>query len=100
MIIRPTIGRVVWYYPSGKESKSRGDQPWAALVAYVHSDICVNLGGFDPNGKHFEATSVTLRQPDDADPEAGSFCEWMPFQAAQAAQAAKHAMEESAHKAS
>ena len=85
MTITPSVGRVVWYYPGGKEGKSRGDQPYAGLVAYVHSDICVNLGGYDHNGKHFEATSVTLRQPQDLEPEVGSFCEWMPYQIGQAA---------------
>ena len=79
MMIKPTIGRVVWFH-HGKD----GQQPLAALVAYVHSDTMVNLAVFDPNGVPFNKTSVTLVQ-EGAPIPAGMYCEWMPYQKGQAA---------------
>lgn len=80
-MIKPTIGRVVWYYnPNHKE----GDQPWAALICYVHSDTMVNLSVFDENGLGKAKTSVPLYQGEGVRPEY-PFCEWMPYQQGQAA---------------
>ncbi len=84
MLITPTVGRVVWYYPNGAKV---GPQPHAALVAYVHGDRCVNLACFDANGLPYAATSVVLRQEGDEAP-AGSYCCWMPYQLGQAKKAA------------
>lgn len=80
-IIPPTVGRVVWYYEHGAAA------PQAAIVAYVHSDRCVNLGVFDPNGHVVGRTSVPLVQEGDAAPERGSYCRWMPYQLGQARKA-------------
>jgi hypothetical protein len=80
-MIKPTIGRVVWFHPSGSKST---DQPNAALIAYVHSDTMVNLGGFDANGVAFSATSVFLYQGD-TDRPSSYYAEWMPYQRGQAA---------------
>jgi len=82
--IKPTVGRVVWYYPNGKMDLDAGAQPWAATIAYVHSDTCVNLGLTDPNGNHGAATSVALVQEEDPIPH-HAFCTWMPYQIGQAA---------------
>ena len=78
-MIKPTVGRVMWFYRTGKE-----EQPFVSLVTYVHSDRCVNLVTFDWNGNTKGETSVTLVQERDERPS-GYFCEWMPYQKGQAA---------------
>jgi len=87
-MIKPSIGRVVWYYPRGTQQRDNPDeQPNAALVVYVHNDRLVNLAGFDANGRHSQATSVRLIQEGDDAGEYGPyapFCSWMPFQLGQA----------------
>lgn len=83
-MIKPSIGRVVWYFPNGKKDRDAGIQPMAALVAYVHSDTCINIGYFDQSGVARSQTSVQLEQePGDSD-WSSSFCCWMPYQQAQA----------------
>lgn len=81
--IKPTIGRVVWYYPGGH---APGAQPLAAIVAHVWSDTCVNLAIFDANGVPLPnpPTSVLLVQPDNDLPPVGNYCTWMPYQVGQA----------------
>lgn len=85
-MIKPTVGRVVWYYKDGAAQMSAG-QPCAAQIAYVHSDTCINIGYLDENGNHHNATSVRLLE--DREPVAESmhfpFCTWMPYQVGQAA---------------
>lgn len=89
--IVPTIGRRVWYYPSDydrglsankPESVIQGniDQPCDAGVVYVHSETLVNLFVTDHNGYTHRRTSVTLVQPGQEPPSAGSYCTWMPYQ--------------------
>ena len=80
-MIKPTIGRVVWYHPQNAEPD---DQPNAALVAYVWSDTLVNLAVFDSNGSAYNKSSVFLYQGD-GEPPSSSYCEWMPYQQGQAA---------------
>jgi hypothetical protein len=82
--IKPTIGRVVWFYPHGHRE---GSLPHAAMIAFVHSDNLVNLGVLDPNGRSHNETSVSLIQDGDAAPDSGRFATWMPFQIGQAKQA-------------
>ena len=81
-MIKPTIGRVVWYYP---ENAQLSDQPFPALVCYVHSDEIINVAGFDANGLQFAKTSVPLIQ-DEAKyrEQKNRFACWMPYQKAQA----------------
>lgn len=94
-MIIPTNGRIVWYTPS----RSVGDventsdhsiahhdkiKPLAAMVVHVWGDRMVNLVVFDNDGHQHQRTSVTLLQDDDAKPEAGRFCSWMPYQIGQA----------------
>lgn len=84
-MIKPTVGRVVWYRPFASDLGPHPyDQPLAALVAHVWSDTCVNLAVFDANGNQYNKTSVLLLQDDNPRPSEG-FCEWMPFQKGQAA---------------
>jgi hypothetical protein len=84
-MISPTIGRVVWFQPSKSADQPLRDQPYAALVTYVHGDRCINVGGFDANGNHFAACSVALLQDDDETLPHGYFAQWMPYQKGQAA---------------
>jgi hypothetical protein len=96
-MIVPTIGRVVWYFPSDDDLNrlgmiKHGDQPFDAHVIYVWSDTCVNLVVFDHAGYQFTKTSVAINV-EGASPRA----EWMPYQREQAA---KHAAEPAATAAS
>lgn len=83
-MITPTVGRIVWYHPKGELPHA---QPFAAIIAHVWSDTCVNLAIFDANGKPMSAppTSVLLVQEGQEVPSGGHYCEWMPYQKQQAA---------------
>jgi hypothetical protein len=82
-MIKPTVGRVVWYYRHGKTQFDANEQPEAAMVAYVHSDTMVNLSVIDPNGAQYSKTSVFLYQGEGERPT-GGYAEWMPYQVGQA----------------
>lgn len=78
--IKPTVGRVVWYWPmTSDQIVGGGDQPLAAIVAHVWTDSCINLAVFDANGVAHNRTSVLLVQEGEPKPGAG-FAEWMPYQ--------------------
>lgn len=81
-MIKPTVGRVVLI--RNRWGAAGNDQPECGLVTYVFSDRMINVAGFDRNGLPFAQTSLTLRQPEDAD-NGGVHAEWMPFQVGQAA---------------
>lgn len=87
-MIKPTVGRVVWYRPNETDAITLGvglgRQPLAAHVAYVHSDTMVNLMVIDPNGYPRSRTSVRLMQEGLPALAGESFCEWMPYQVGQA----------------
>lgn len=78
-MIKPTIGRVVWYY----EVNSK--EPQAAIVVCVNADNNVNLVIFHAIGFSSGRVSVFLRQEHDSIPEGEPYCEWMPYQLGQAA---------------
>ncbi len=79
-MIKPTVGRVVWYRPAeGNLLDFSQGQPLAAIIAHVHSDTLVNLAIFDANGQLWNRTSVVLVQEGDPVPTS-SYCEWMPYQ--------------------
>ncbi len=82
-MIKPTVGRVVWFYPKFHQP---GHQPLAAIVAHVWSDTCVNLAIFDANGRPMAdpPTSVLLVQEGAEVPSGGLYCAWMPYQVGQA----------------
>lgn len=87
-MIKPTVGRVVWYTPAEFDRNQmtvHDDQPLAAIVAYVWSDHLVNLTVCDHNGAMYSRTSVCLNQGDAHDVGATPHCEWMPYQKGQAA---------------
>lgn len=90
-MIKPTIGRVVWFWPSIEFVAYRNDfaissrtEPCAAIVSKVLSDHVVNLAVFDQNGRSHPVTLCPLIQDGDEMPS-GSYCEWMPYQKGQAA---------------
>jgi hypothetical protein len=88
-MIKPTIGRVVWFTPSRGTACSdfthhSGDQPHAAMVVYVWSVNLVNLVVYDHDGKPHSRTSVPLVQEGEPKPDGGYYASWMPFQVGQA----------------
>lgn len=93
-MIKPTVGRIVWYRPSDldrnqmtihSECANSPEQPLAATVAYVWSDHLVNLTVSDHNGATHQRTSVMLAQDGGRAGGIMPYCEWMPFQKGQAA---------------
>ena len=92
-MISPSIGRVVWFWPTKEVDVPEPEQPNAALVVYVWGDRMVNLVVFDSNGNSRGETSVTLLQDDDVPNACGRFASWMPYQVGQAK---KHEAEDKA----
>ena len=90
-MIKPTVGRVVHFYPAKAKSILAADdivslpgQPVPALVCAVWSDTCINIAGFDANGNPFKKTCVLLVQADSPIPDS-EYAAWMPYQVQQAA---------------
>jgi hypothetical protein len=75
-MIKPTIGRVVWYWLAHGTPQSK---PLAAIVCHVETDFLVNLAVFDVEGNQSGATGVPLIQDDQERPTT-HYCEWMPYQ--------------------
>jgi hypothetical protein len=83
MIIKPTVGRVVWYWPR-VNGGFRSDQPLLAMVCYVWNDHMVNLTVCSHEGVWFPKTSIYLVQEGIDHPFIENFAQWMPYQQAQA----------------
>lgn len=83
-MIKPTIGRQVWFWRYGAEPLDHNAQPEAATVVYVHADTLVNLQVLDHEGAARSETSVRLKQPEDS-VWGPPYAEWMPYQVGQAA---------------
>lgn len=84
-MIKPTIGRVVWYWSDAAALNTQPDaQPCPALVAKVIADDRVNLAAFDEIGHSFPRPGVFLWQGEGERPQS-EYCEWMPYQKTQAA---------------
>lgn len=86
-VITPTIGRVVWYTRGEADTDliEYGPQVMDAHVVFVWNDHLVNIAGYDHAGNPFKRFSVHLWQEDEDRPASGkAFCEWMPYQLAQA----------------
>jgi hypothetical protein len=81
-LIKPTIGRVVWYYPDGDTGGD--DQPLAAVIAHVWDDYTINLMAIDPNGNTFSVLEAVLLQGDEVPHPGESYACWMPYQLGQA----------------
>ena len=82
-MIKPTVGRVVWFYEYVAGAGHR-NRPLAAIVSLVHSDIMVNLMVISADGVPRSETSVPLVQEGHEVPQ-GVYCSWMPYQLGQAA---------------
>lgn len=99
-MIKPTVGRKVWYRPSKNDlvghipMSACGDQPLDATIIAVWGDRMVNVLVTDVNGRQFPVTSCALLQEGDEPPKdlegknAGRYVEWMPYQVTQAAKEA------------
>lgn len=96
--ITPTTGRVVQFYHTDLASlphefhqgvtpeEGRPYGPYAATVAWVWNDRCVNLGVHDAIGRVHPITNVRLLQEgDELPPENQQWAQWMPYQLGQAA---------------
>lgn len=88
VLIPPTVGRVVWFYPPGNVASNdfsppAAGEPLAAIISRVWNDSMVNLTVFDASGVSHSRTSVPLVQEDKITPR-GFYCTWMPFQKGQA----------------
>lgn len=84
-MIKPTVGRIVWYYGS-KDLVVY--QPLAAVVCFVENDEKVNLHVFGAKGECFPRERVRLVQDLEKSKETDNlpdseFCAWMPFQRVQ-----------------
>ncbi|MED5607793.1 hypothetical protein OSS47_28280 [Pseudomonas citronellolis] len=90
-MIKPTVGRVVWFFPTAAYMRSRHlvfsdqSQPLAATIVYVHNDRMVNLVVSDQSGAGFGVSSVELVQEGVPVPAGSFYCTWMPYQKGQAA---------------
>jgi len=85
-VIKPTVGRVVWYQPEegfASRFSNRGGQPCMAHVTYVCNDHVVNLDVVDHDGRHFPMKQVYLCGPSETCKPGEA--EWMPYQKGQAA---------------
>jgi hypothetical protein len=85
-MIKPTVGRPVWYYPPGRLLH---DQPLAAVIVHIFNDRMVNLAIFLRNGNAMvdPPTSIPLLQDGDENPPTGmGYCTWMPYQIAKASE--------------
>lgn len=89
-MIKPTIGRRVWFFPASETYMSIYDHavPCDAGVVYVWGDRMVNLDVCDHSGHHWAVHSVKLLQDDDAVPTGEAYAMWMPYQTGQAKAAA------------
>jgi hypothetical protein len=83
-LIKPTVGRVVWFNQMKPDVFPGSGGTCAAIVTYVHSDRLVNLCVFDAKGNTHSRILIPLVQPGDTKPTT-AHCEWMPFQIGQAA---------------
>lgn len=81
-MIKPTVGRVVWYWVPKPSPQT---QPMAAMVASVIDDYHVNLVVFDAEGNSHREKNVLLLQDTGPNGTGMSYCEWMPYQKGQAA---------------
>lgn len=89
-IIKPSIGRKVWFWPVNDIQIGVHDPKQAcdATVVFVHNDTCVNLSIKDHSGFVHTRTSVHLHQGLVSDRPPSSCATWMPYQQGQAAKEA------------
>lgn len=100
VLIKPTIGRRIWYWPGSTDMNSvarmhviepnaaqPAPQPLEAGIIFVHSDTCVNLQVTDHMGGIWFREKVRILQEGDDHNENDSLgvAQWMHYQAGQAA---------------
>lgn len=98
MIISPTVGRVLLYWPNPEDlseptplvqypaESGAKPQPFSAECVYVTNDRLVNIAASDHAGERFIRLDVPLMQPGDPVPTTdGGYCAWMEYQIGQAA---------------
>lgn len=73
---KPSIGRMVHFWPYREDAASGDVKPFAMTIAFVHSQTMVNLGGWDHNGRHCNATSVPLLRDGETIPRNGFYAAW------------------------
>lgn len=77
-MIIPSIGRVVHFWP---EKPTRPEQqPFPALICYVHDERKINVGGYTDDCVPFGAPDIALLQDDDVAPDEGPYATWMQYQ--------------------
>lgn len=86
----PTIGRRLWYRPSLADLQAGlvqvdADQAFDAGVVHVKDAATVTLHVTDHRGNTSVRVDTHLLADGEAAPELGGYCEWMPYQKAQAA---------------
>lgn len=85
-MIKPTVGRVVWYRAKLLGNSHPKESPeQAAIVVRVHDDRLVNLVIFGHDGSINPKVFVVLVQDGDVAPTGQGYCQWMPYQVGQAA---------------
>lgn len=89
-MIKPTIGRKVWFF-TGQNSSDNREQD--ATIIDVHGDRCVSLYVVNRGGTAGAARSVVLVQEGYTVPKVGSYCTWMPYQSGQAKKSVESAVE-------
>jgi hypothetical protein len=77
-MIVPTIGRVVLVF--NRHGNPLKQHPEAGLVAFVHNNRLINIGGFDHHGMPFAITSLRLMQEGDVADGGEVHAEWMQYQ--------------------
>jgi hypothetical protein len=82
VMIEPTVGRVL--HVRQRPGNFDFNQPEVALICYVHSNVVINVAGFDAAGKPFAFERLQLVQEGDKVPPF-PYAEWMPYQKGQAA---------------
>jgi len=88
MSINPTVGRIVWFYPSQddvEEGIDYRDQPLVGQIVYVHNTQLVNLHVLDASGNAWKFEEVLLFQDRFPEGYKGRGAEWMPYQKKQTA---------------
>lgn len=86
-MIKPTIGRKVWFrgnLPGVSSAYIDRNQPLDATIVFVHNDRCVNLRVTDHYGASRGVSSVILMQEGEVPNNLESWAEWMPYQQGQA----------------
>lgn len=99
-MIKPTIGRRVWYWPSAFDCGLLENKPTTTMTASdktqacdagiccVWSDRMVNLTVADHNGVMHARCSVHLLQDNDTPMHGMGYATWMPYQIGQVKQSA------------